>query len=171
MKSVSSQEQTTENEYLMKIRSLISENRSYAIVGAIVLTLICYVFLLRLGQDTMDHIKSALIAKISFTAPQKPQEGVPLAISDKLIDAKIDYISPSLAAGNGTLELNGQISAIASGQVTYHKNKYIVKKGDSLASIAEQVYGDRDAWLRIAKANNLPSPNYIEVGMELVIPR
>jgi nucleoid-associated protein YgaU len=65
----------------------------------------------------------------------------------------------------------GEISAIMSGQVTHTGNTYIVKEGDSLATIAQEVYGDSNAWTVIAKANNLNSPNQIEVGMTLKIPR
>ncbi|OGK38148.1 hypothetical protein A3F03_05120 [Candidatus Roizmanbacteria bacterium RIFCSPHIGHO2_12_FULL_41_11] len=66
---------------------------------------------------------------------------------------------------------DGQISAIMSERVTNTQTEYIVKEGDSLASIAQVVYGDINAWLVIANANNLASPDLIEVGMELVIPR
>ena len=92
-------------------------------------------------------------------------------LSDRLTNKSINYISPAISPNIDKLETNGQISAISSGQVTYTKNKYIVQRGDSLASIAKKVYGDREAWVRIAKANNLASPDNIEIGMELVIPR
>ncbi|PIP85731.1 hypothetical protein COW83_02705, partial [Candidatus Collierbacteria bacterium CG22_combo_CG10-13_8_21_14_all_43_12] len=84
---------------------------------------------------------------------------------------KIDNATPNQVPKDKELDINGQISAISSGRVTYTKNKYIVQRGDSLASIAQKVYGDKNAWVRIAQANNLASPDLIEVGMELVIPR
>jgi LysM repeat protein len=65
----------------------------------------------------------------------------------------------------------GDISAIASTQVTYVENKYVVQPGDSLSIIAQKVYGDLYAWTRIMNANNLLTPDSIEAGMVLIIPR
>jgi len=49
--------------------------------------------------------------------------------------------------------------------------KYTVQLGDSLSIIAQKVYGDLYAWPKLMDANNLASPDLIEVGMVLVIPR
>lgn len=65
----------------------------------------------------------------------------------------------------------GDISAIATSQVTYIEDKYIVQPGDSLSIIAQKVYGDLFAWPRIMNANNLMTPDSIEAGMVLIIPR
>jgi spore germination protein len=65
----------------------------------------------------------------------------------------------------------GEISAISSDKVTYKQEKYIVQPGDSLSIIAFKVYGDYNAWPTLAKINNLPNPEAIEVGMVLIIPR
>ena len=65
----------------------------------------------------------------------------------------------------------GDISAISTTQVTYVEDKYIVQPGDSLSIIAQKVYGDLNAWTRIMSANNLLTPDSIEAGMVLVIPR
>lgn len=46
----------------------------------------------------------------------------------------------------------------------------IVKKGDTLESIAAEVYGDSKKWRRIAKANNIRNPRKIKPGVELAIP-
>ena len=48
---------------------------------------------------------------------------------------------------------------------------YVVQPGDSLSLIAEKFYGDLYAWPKILQANNLASPDNIEVGMTLNIPR
>ena len=65
----------------------------------------------------------------------------------------------------------GETSSVATSQVTYIENKYIVQPGDSLSMIAQKVYGDLSAWPRIMTANNLLSPDSIEAGMTLIIPR
>ncbi len=65
----------------------------------------------------------------------------------------------------------GEISAITSTQVTYVENKYIVQPGDSLSIISQKVYGDIFAWPKIMEANGLLTPDTIEAGMVLIIPR
>lgn len=65
----------------------------------------------------------------------------------------------------------GDISSAATSQVTYIEGKYIVQPGDSLSLISQKVYGDLYAWPRILQANQLLSPDRIEVGMVLIIPR
>lgn len=65
----------------------------------------------------------------------------------------------------------GDISAISTSQVTYVENKYVVQPGDSLSIIAQKVYGDLYAWPTIMNANSLVTPDSIEAGMILIIPR
>jgi len=50
--------------------------------------------------------------------------------------------------------------------------EYVVKPGDTLSSIAANVYGDPRAWHRIAVANaaTIPNPNLILPGEVLVLP-
>lgn len=48
--------------------------------------------------------------------------------------------------------------------------KHVVAKGESLWKIAESFYGDGYKWVEIAKANNIETPNSIEVGQELSLP-
>lgn len=48
---------------------------------------------------------------------------------------------------------------------------YTVIPGDNLWMIALRAYGDGYKWPEVAKANNLTSPDAIETGMKLLIPR
>jgi hypothetical protein len=48
---------------------------------------------------------------------------------------------------------------------------YVVKKGDTLQSIAAHVYGDANKWERIAEANKIKNPRKLKVGDRLKIPR
>jgi len=48
---------------------------------------------------------------------------------------------------------------------------YTVKKGQSLWTIAEEVYGSGFNWTDIAKANSVKNPNLIEEGQELKLPQ
>lgn len=48
--------------------------------------------------------------------------------------------------------------------------KYSVRQGDNIWSIAKAKYGDGAEWKRIAEANPNMNPQSLKVGMELVIP-
>jgi len=51
-----------------------------------------------------------------------------------------------------------------------NKNTYKVVKGDNLWKIAVKNYNDGYAWTKIATANKIKNPSYIEVGQELTLP-
>ncbi|HEV8239201.1 MAG TPA: LysM peptidoglycan-binding domain-containing protein [Thermoanaerobaculia bacterium] len=50
---------------------------------------------------------------------------------------------------------------------------YVVKKGDTLATISRQVYGDTNQWHRIQQANPivLKNPELVHSGLVLRIPK
>lgn len=96
-----------------------------------------------------------------------------ISIANKISDSSnlevgIKLVIPQVTPRQPTV---GEISAISSNQVTYVENKYIVQPGDSLSIIAQKVYGDLSAWPKIMNANNLSTPDSIEAGMVLIIPR
>ncbi len=45
-----------------------------------------------------------------------------------------------------------------------------VAAGETLTSIAAQHLGSADRWIDLQKLNNLPNPNFIEVGQSIVVP-
>jgi 5'-nucleotidase len=47
---------------------------------------------------------------------------------------------------------------------------HVVRKGDTLFSLAETYLGDGRLWKKIAQANNIQDPSNISVGTRLVIP-
>lgn len=49
---------------------------------------------------------------------------------------------------------------------------YVVRRGDTLRSIAARMYGDANLWRRILRANldRLGSPEELRIGMTLRIP-
>ncbi|MEK7110209.1 MAG: LysM peptidoglycan-binding domain-containing protein [Patescibacteria group bacterium] len=96
-----------------------------------------------------------------------------ISIANKISDSSnleigIKLVIPQVTPRQPTV---GDISTITSSQVTYVENKYIVQPGDSLSIIAQKVYGDLLAWPGIMNANNLSTPDAIEPGMVLIIPR
>lgn len=50
------------------------------------------------------------------------------------------------------------------------QSNFIAKQGDTLQSIAQEVWGDSNFWYLIAQANGLDSTSEIEAGMQLIIP-
>ena len=56
--------------------------------------------------------------------------------------------------------------------MTQQFSTYVVKAGDSLSAIAQQVLGDANRWKEIWEANKqaVPDPNVIKAGQELLIP-
>lgn len=65
----------------------------------------------------------------------------------------------------------GDISATSTSDTVFVENKYIVQPGDSLSIISQKVYGNIFAWPKIMNANSLLTPDSIEAGMVLIIPR
>jgi nucleoid-associated protein YgaU len=53
---------------------------------------------------------------------------------------------------------------------TAANSEYVVQSGDSLAAIAQEVYGDPTLWREIARANDLSEPYSLTVGDTLEIP-
>src|SRR3990167_7663418 len=96
-----------------------------------------------------------------------------ISLANKISDSSnlevgIKLVIPQVTPRQPTV---GDISATSTSQVTYVENKYVVQPGDSLSIIAQKVYGDLYAWTRIMNANNLATPDNIEAGMVLIIPR
>lgn len=170
------QPSTDIKNYRQMTEDLINENKlSFTVGGVIVLAVVISLFA-RYGGDIAARVNqgvSSTIASIrqSFQSTEKNISN----LSSSLTDPEINYISPAPSGSEetqlGIVSEDGQISAISSSQVTYKQNKYVLQRGESLATVAEKVYGDRNAWVRIAEANNITNPDYVEVGMELIIPR
>lgn len=68
-------------------------------------------------------------------------------------------------------EVPTQLEPTITKAVTTAKT-YVIKDGDYLAQIAQEVYGQSDLWPSIYEANKaqIADPNYVEVGQKLIIP-
>lgn len=51
-----------------------------------------------------------------------------------------------------------------------HATTYVVRRGDTLSSIAKWVYGDASLYGKLAAANGISNPNLIQVGQVLTLP-
>lgn len=61
-------------------------------------------------------------------------------------------------------------AAVARGQVATATKTYIVKRGDTLVTIAARQLGDYTRWTAIATLNGIRDPNRISVGQRLRLP-
>ncbi len=96
-----------------------------------------------------------------ISVANKIAESSTLEVGTKLVIPQVTPRQPTV----------GDISTGTNSQITYIENKYIVQPGDSLSIIAQKVYGDLFAWPKIMNANNLLTPDSINAGMVLIIPR
>jgi nucleoid-associated protein YgaU len=48
---------------------------------------------------------------------------------------------------------------------------HVVRRGDSLASIAGMAYGDSSQWREIARSNGIQDPRWLYPGRDLIVPR
>lgn len=79
-------------------------------------------------------------------------------------------IIPSVAKRIPTQgEITGQSAATT--QVKFQGNSYVVKPGEYLFQIAEDIYGDGNMMNKIIDANNIPYPYDVQEGQKLQIPR
>ena len=96
-----------------------------------------------------------------------------ISVANKISDSSnlevgVKLVIPQVTPRQATV---GEISDLAASEITYIENKYIVQPGDSLSIISQKVYEDLFSWPIIMNANNLLSPDAIEAGMVLIIPR
>lgn len=82
---------------------------------------------------------------------------------------KLD-VDTSKVAGDSDQNVEGEILTARS-IVAIIGNSYVVQPGDTLESIAERAYGSTEAWPKISDANGIWSPDFLEAGVELSIPR
>jgi len=119
--------------------------------------------------------KSAAVAKttpraqtVTASAPAKEKSAVQVAeAKSKLVasEEKVKPVSKQIPEGKEKVPVSAPAPKASTQQ-------YTVKAGDTLSKIAEQVYGTNAKWEKIYEANrdSLKNPNYIYVGMKLVIP-
>lgn len=73
------------------------------------------------------------------------------------------------ALNNEIRSKDRQIAAL-NRRIQKQDTQYIVKKGDTLSSIAQKLYGDKSQWKKLVSLNSeiVPNANWIYPGMALV---
>ncbi len=67
--------------------------------------------------------------------------------------------------GSGAEEMGKNIESTAGGK------HYTVRRGDTLAGIAQKTLGSSSRWREIAQLNGISNPNVIRVGERLILPQ
>lgn len=106
--------------------------------------------------------KIAQANNIDVNNPSGVTAGQKLVIPD--VPSKTPEPSPS------PFVEQGQIDGGMTGKAAPLDSEYIVQEGEGLWQIAEKVYGDGNAWVEIARANNLTNPEGVSPGMKLIMP-
>ena len=73
--------------------------------------------------------------------------------------------------GESPLDIMVEVEVEDDNDLTHHKT-YIVEEGDTLPSISEKIFGDRNRYMDIYNINQnvLSDPNQVGVGQEIVLP-
>lgn len=101
-------------------------------------------------------------AKNEPTKPVPSDNGKEKGSAKESKDSKPSGSSPSGAESPGTAS-----SKKASPPTTF---EYVVQAGDTMSSIAEEWFGDKNKWSMIAKENPLVDPSTLHIGQKLRLP-
>jgi NitT/TauT family transport system substrate-binding protein len=124
------------------------------------------------GSGFIERVyKSAPVAK---AVPKSEPVAAPAVAKAQVAEAR----TKPVATGLGFSSVARQVSspnAKAETSVAMAKSaaqQYTVKPGDTLSKLAGQFYNSPDKWEKIYEANRdlLKNPNYIYIGMKLMIP-
>ena len=80
-----------------------------------------------------------------------------------------EYVSQRIKIINSSTNVSSDNIQIETPQTVYVPHVYIVKKGDTLWSIANKYLGNGRKYHELAKINNIQNPNLIHVGQEIRI--
>jgi len=143
-----------------------------------------------MGYVSFDsfHVKSSFFKNINIlnkdkieNNPETDQELINILgtidINSVAVEDKKKFISLSSAidsvVNDSSLEDNSPYTQALAREINRDQERVVViKKGDTLASLSEQYYGDSMAYSKILKANkSLSQTSYtIFVGQELILP-
>ncbi len=111
-----------------------------------------------------DEISSVISRAAKRNAQQAPKDPYLDSLKDEVSDLSVTAVN---TVGATDIIRNQPYDSASSSELIH-----IVKEGDSLSSIAFEVYGDPNAYLRIYNANKdvLNSPDQLTKGVSLRIP-
>jgi len=120
----------------------------------------------------MDRIyKSAPVAQ---AAPRSEPVSTPMVAQAPVPETKPKSVSVDEKAKSAAKQVPAASDKLPASAPLGNSavREYIVKAGDTLSRLALEFYGSAHQWGRIYEANKnvVKNPDYIYIGMELVIP-
>ena len=121
-------------------------------------------------------------ARISYAAslPDQPSRAIQLVAQlkkeNEQLKDEMSRMSGDAAAVRDVLQQTSVPSSRSTGPrpapAQSAVRSYVVKRGDSLSSIAQKMYGDAGQWRKIYEANRdkMPKPESLRLGLTLIIP-
>lgn len=147
-----------------KISNLLKNQQPKFLTGFLLLCFITIFAVTQAGFVIANYLSTSFPKVNTYSIPKQ------LSILESTPSSISVTTPPSANAKTPVIE-SGQISAVSTKQVTSFNKEYLIQKGDTLFIISEKVYGDKNAWMRIATENKIINPDKIEVGQILKIPR
>jgi NitT/TauT family transport system substrate-binding protein len=122
--------------------------------------------------------KSTAVAKATPRVESAPAPAASVKEKAPVVEAKVRPAGTDEKLKPVAKQLPAAAEKQPSGQATAAKTSgpanqtYIVKGGDTLSKLAERFYNSVSKWEKIYEANRdiLKNPNYIFIGMKLIIP-
>jgi LysM repeat protein len=179
-------------DYYREIKNLLSKKMAYFFLGlvttfAFIFVLIQVLFpILKTRQSEVILKKNQKTSKNSDAIVYRVKRGDTLwSIAEKFYGSGFDMdkiVKANKLDSNASVEVGQQLiipkitpSTGQKGQTsslqTNNHSYYIVKEGDFLWKIAEEVYGDGSYWTKIIQANQIADPSILIPGTKLIIPR
>lgn len=109
-------------------------------------------------------------ATVGAWAVATTNQGTPLAAPSS---ATGSVLGPSSATGSVlATETPAEAASLRPSPSPPRERRYIVRDGDTLTAIAEQVYGDASLWTLLLEANRdrIVDPENLRIGTSLLIP-
>ena len=141
----------------------------------------------QLARDLRAKQIVSLIGEVDATDSDSQDQVRNLARENARLDAEVKRLRAALAQASAAVAGAGQgaeagagargggaAAGGAGGRAAPAPEVYTVRRGDTLETIAQAVYGDRSRWQRILEANRSATftrPEQLRQGMELKIPR
>ena len=121
-------------------------------------------------KDSKEDINKDMLALVQTNEEKTTMENTTDAIDDKNLQATWDDKETSPESAADTADITGSKNNILDDKA--NKNKYVVKKNDTLTKISRTVYGNHGLWNKIYNANKdkIRNPNLIHQGQVLIIP-
>ncbi|NTU73740.1 LysM peptidoglycan-binding domain-containing protein [Candidatus Roizmanbacteria bacterium] len=177
-------------DYKTQIATLIQEKFQYFFLGLGVITFAALLFVSQFSlirnvftnsrpvqqnvaaahrASATAGVKSQLPKQVEGALYSSLEKAKEVSAVNSTYTATVENVMPAFISTESHEQ--GQILIAAASTKNDSPTTYTVKSGDSLWSIAQQVYGDGNMWSRIADANHLANPSIIHAGNVFVIPR